>query len=73
MAVVNNEWLIASNSKKLEDEDVQMLADELGRQITYALVKRGSSAMHAEMQIVEEIKESGYDMNGVSIGVSIGS
>lgn len=70
VAVVNNEWLIASNSKKLEDEDVQMLADELGRQITYALVKRGSSAMHAEMQVVEEIKASGYDMDGVYIGVS---
>lgn len=70
VAVVNNEWLIASNSQRLTDDDVQALADELGTQITYALVKRGSGYMHAEMQVAEEIKASGYDLDGVYIGVS---
>ncbi|POD80994.1 OTT_1508-like deaminase [Pseudomonas syringae] len=70
VAVVNNEWLIASNSRKLGDDDAIMLAHELGMDITYALVKRGSGYMHAEMQILEELAESKYQSANVFIGVS---
>lgn len=70
VAVVNDEWLIASNSRKLEDDDVINLSGELGIDLVYALVKRGSGGMHAEMQIMEEIAESNYSAANVFIGVS---
>jgi hypothetical protein len=61
VAIVNNEWLIAQNSHGLTDYDVAQMATELGREITYAIVTRGTpNQMHAEMQVLEEIRASGY-------------
>ncbi len=75
VAVLDNEWLIASNSQGLTDYDVELAAEELG-QITYAIVTRGTpNAMHAEMQVLEEIRASGYTGDqikqlGLYMGVS---
>lgn len=70
VAYVNNEYLVASNSRRIDDDDMIALSDELGTPINYALISRGSGNMHAEMQVMEEIKESGYNFKGITIGVS---
>lgn len=70
VAVVSGEWYFASNARKLTDEDIEAVADELGKKIIYALVKRGSGSMHAEMQVLEEIVESGHSLQDVFVGVS---
>jgi hypothetical protein len=70
VAVVNGEWLFASNTRKLKDEDVNAVADEMGSNLIYAIVERGSGSMHAEMQVLEEIRASGYSIQDVFVGVS---
>lgn len=70
VAVINDEWLIASNSRKINDDDIVMMSQELGFDLTYALIDRGSGSMHAEMQILEEIKASNYGSVNVQFGVS---
>ncbi len=70
VALVNDEWLVASNSRKLEDWHMEELAKEIDESLKYALVKRGNGGMHAEMQVLEEIKASNYSIAGVRIGVS---
>lgn len=76
VALVNNEWLIAQNSHGITDYDVEQMAAELGRQLTYAIVTRGTpNQMHAEMQVLEEIRASGYTGDQISqmniyVGVS---
>jgi len=70
VAVVNDEWLVAANSRRLEDWHMEALAEEIGHDITYAIVNRGQGGMHAEMQVLEEIKASNCSPSGVHIGVS---
>lgn len=70
VAVINREWLVASNSRKLNDWHLVELAAEIGQDLTYAIIERGAGDMHAEMQILEEIRASNYSLNGVTIGVS---
>ncbi len=70
VAVVNGEWLFASNSRKLTDDDINEVADEMGANLIYAIVKRGTGSMHAEMQVLEEIVASGYSIQDVFVGVS---
>ncbi|HEX8242783.1 MAG TPA: nucleic acid/nucleotide deaminase domain-containing protein, partial [Longimicrobium sp.] len=69
VAVVNGEWLFASNSHRITDEDIEMVADELGQRLIYAIVERGTH-MHAEMQVLEEIRASGHQIADVYVGVS---
>ena len=70
VAVINGEWLVASNTRKLADWHMEKLAAEIDEALTYAIVERGSGKMHAEMQVLEEIKASNYSPKGVLIGVS---
>ncbi|POA33920.1 MULTISPECIES: nucleic acid/nucleotide deaminase domain-containing protein [unclassified Pseudomonas] len=70
VAVVNNEWLIASNTQRIGDDEIIRMANELGFDIVYALIKRGNGHMHAEMQILEELAASKYSSANVFIGVS---
>lgn len=70
VAVINDEWLIASNSRKLDDNDIILLSEELGIDMTYALISRGDGQMHAEMQVLEEISASNYSAANVQFGVS---
>ena len=70
VAVINDEWLVAANSRRLDDWHIEALANEIGYDITYAIVARGGGGMHAEMQVLEEIRASGYSATGVTMGVS---
>jgi hypothetical protein len=70
VAVINGEWLVATNSRKLTESHMEKMASEYGEDLTYAIVERGTGGMHAEMQVLEEIKASNYSLVGVSIGVS---
>lgn len=65
LAVINDEWLVAANSRRLDDWHMEALAQELGFDFTYAIVERGQGGMHAEMQVLEEIKASSYSAKGV--------
>ncbi|MFB0086497.1 hypothetical protein ABVD24_19280 [Xanthomonas euvesicatoria] len=70
LEVINDEWLVAANSRRLDDWHMEELAQELGFDFTYAIVERGQGGMHAEMQVLEEIKASSYSAKGVHMGIS---
>lgn len=66
----NGDIWVASNSMRLEEEDINTAigADYNGR--TVYIVKNGNGNMHAEMQLIKELKEANLLEDVSYIGVS---
>lgn len=78
LAVINNEWLVAANSRRLDDWHMEALAQELGFDFTYAIVERGQGGMHARCRFWKRLKpvatrQRAYIWESRSRAVSIAS
>lgn len=70
VCLVDDEYWIASNSRRLEAEDIDEFAEFLGEDINCWIVINGDGKMHAEMQLLKELIDAGIDTRGMSFGVS---